>query len=45
MRVAGPFTVESISPHRTLEVDENGDTFDRIAEGNGHMPAGMTSPP
>ena len=35
MRVAGPFTVESISPHRTLEVDENGDTFDRIAEGTG----------
>ena len=32
VRVAGPFTVESISPHRTLEVDENGDTFDRIAE-------------
>ena len=33
VRVAGPFTVESISPHRTLEVDENGDTFDRIGEG------------
>ena len=32
VRVAGTFTVESISPHRTLEVDENGDTFDRIAE-------------
>ena len=32
VRVSGPFTVESISPHRTLEVDENGDTFDRIAE-------------
>ena len=32
VRVTGPFTVESISPHRTLEVDENGDTFDRIAE-------------
>ena len=32
VRVAGPFTVESISPHRTLEVDESGDTFDRIAE-------------
>ena len=32
VRIAGPFTVESISPHRTLEVDENGDTFDRIAE-------------
>ena len=32
VRVAGPFTVESVSPHRTLEVDEHGDTFDRIAE-------------
>ena len=31
-RVAGPFTVESISPHRMLEVDENDETFDRIAE-------------
>ena len=40
VRVAGPFTVESISPHRTLEVDENGDTFDRIAEGNGHYAGG-----
>ena len=40
VRVAGPFTVESISPHRTLEVDENGDTFDRIAESNGHYAGG-----
>ena len=32
VRVAGPFTVESISPHRTLEIDEHGETFDRIAE-------------
>ena len=32
VRVAGPFTVESISPHRTLEINEHGDTFDRIAE-------------
>jgi adenine-specific DNA-methyltransferase len=24
IRVAGPFTVESISPHRTLDLDENG---------------------
>jgi adenine-specific DNA-methyltransferase len=30
VRVAGPFTVESLSPHRTLAVDENGD----IAEGS-----------
>ena len=40
VRVAGPFTVESVSPHRTLEVDENGDTFDRIAEGNGEYAGG-----
>ena len=32
MRVAGPFTVESISPHRVLGVDENGDVLDSIAE-------------
>ena len=31
-RVAGPFTVESISPHRMLEVDENDEIIDRIAE-------------
>ena len=32
VRVAGPFTVESISPHRVLGVDENGDVLDSIAE-------------
>ena len=32
VRVAGPFTVESISPHRVLGVDENGDVIDDIAE-------------
>ena len=37
VRVAGPFTVESISPHRVLGVDENGDVIDSIAEGrNGY---------
>ena len=30
--MAGPFTVESISPHRVLGVDENGDIIDDIAE-------------
>ena len=36
-RVAGQFTVESISPHRTLEVDENDELIDLIAEGrNGY---------
>ena len=33
VRVAGPFTVESISPHRVLGVDENGDVIDSLAEG------------
>ena len=32
VRVAGPFTVESVSPHRMLEVDEHGETFDRLVE-------------
>ena len=33
VRVAGPFTVESISPHRVLGVDENGELIDQIADG------------
>ena len=32
VRVAGPFTVESISPHRVLGVDENGEVIDHITE-------------
>ena len=32
VRVAGPFTVESLSPHRTLEVDENDEMVDSIAD-------------
>ena len=32
VRVAGPFTVESISPHRVLGVDENGEVLDTVAE-------------
>ena len=32
VRVAGPFTVESITPHRVLGVDENGDVIDGVAE-------------
>ena len=28
VRVAGPFTVESVTPHRMLSVDENGEFFD-----------------
>ena len=32
VRVAGPFTVESLSPHRVLAVDEDDDLIDRAAE-------------
>jgi adenine-specific DNA-methyltransferase len=31
VRVAGPFTVESLSPHRTLGLDENGEAIDPLA--------------
>ena len=33
VRVAGPFTVESLSPHRMLGVDEHDEFIDGIAEG------------
>ena len=33
VRVAGPFSVESLSPHRLLGVDENDELIDNIAEG------------
>ncbi len=32
VRVAGPFTVESISPHRVLGVDEDDELIDTVAE-------------
>ncbi|NBB72231.1 MAG: site-specific DNA-methyltransferase [Bacteroidetes bacterium] len=32
VRVAGPFTVESLAPHRTLGVDANGEVMDPAAE-------------
>ena len=35
VRVAGPFTVESISPHRMLGVDENDDLIDTVAQARG----------
>ena len=35
VRVAGPFTVESISPHRTLGVDENDNPIDTVAKARG----------
>ena len=39
VRVAGPFTVESLSPHRTLTVDENDELLDKAAEASpGYAP-------
>jgi adenine-specific DNA-methyltransferase len=39
VRVAGPFTVESLSPHRVLGVDENDELIDTVAEGKaGYAP-------
>jgi len=35
VRVAGPFTVESLSPHRVLTVDENDELVDKLAEPQG----------
>jgi len=35
VRVAGPFTVESLSPHRALGVDENDELIDPLQEDKG----------
>ena len=35
VRVAGPFTVESLSPHRVMVVDENDELIDTLAEAKG----------
>lgn len=42
VRVAGPFTVESISPHRALAVDQHDELVDTVdaAEGRRERPAG-----
>jgi adenine-specific DNA-methyltransferase len=37
-RVAGPFTVESLSPHRTLVVDWNDELIDTLAASEGRRP-------
>ncbi len=42
VRVAGPFTVESLSPHRVLGLDENDELIDRIADGSGAYGEGQT---
>lgn len=39
VRVAGPFTVESLSPHRTLGVDENDELIDVVRESRGEYGA------
>jgi adenine-specific DNA-methyltransferase len=40
VRVAGPFTVESLSPHRVLGVDENDELIDPNTSGVGEGPGG-----
>ena len=35
MREAGPFTVESLSPHRILGVDENDEPIDTLKQDRG----------
>ncbi|MBM3273065.1 site-specific DNA-methyltransferase, partial [Candidatus Kaiserbacteria bacterium] len=39
VRVAGPFTVESLSPHRVLGVDENDELIDAFREPQGEYAA------
>jgi len=34
VRVAGPFTVESLSPHRVLGIDENDELIDSVSDGH-----------
>ena len=36
IRVAGPFTVESLAPHRMLAVDEDDELFSTLGERGGH---------
>ncbi len=44
VRVAGPFTVESLSPHRMLGVDENDELIDQVAEPGAEYVARQTFP-
>ncbi|MBK8039830.1 MAG: site-specific DNA-methyltransferase [Verrucomicrobiaceae bacterium] len=44
VRVAGPFTVESLSPHRVLGVDEQDELIDTLQEGNADYLAKQTFP-
>ena len=45
VRVAGPFTVESLAPHRTLGVDENDNLIDHLAETKAGYAGSRTSRP
>ncbi len=44
VRVAGPFTVESLSPHRMLGVDENDELIDTAAQASAEYTAKQTFP-
>ncbi len=44
VRVAGPFTVESLSPHRMLGVDENDELINAVQENNPEWGAKQTFP-
>jgi adenine-specific DNA-methyltransferase len=44
VRVAGPFTVESLSPHRALGVDENDELIDQVREAGPEYGAKQTFP-
>jgi adenine-specific DNA-methyltransferase len=44
VRVAGPFTVESLSPHRVLGVDEDDELIDTLNDGSGEYGAKQSFP-
>jgi adenine-specific DNA-methyltransferase len=44
VRVAGPFTVESLSPHRVIGVDENDELIDTLKEDSPEYGARQTFP-
>ena len=44
VRVAGPFTVESLSPHRVLAVDENDELIDTVKEPGAEYSAKQSFP-
>ena len=44
VRVAGPFTVESLSPHRVLGVDENDELIDPLKKGSSELEAEQSFP-